>query len=101
MEIVNKQALDKVVQEIKAGEQKEYKFLGHYRRTIKGGRLFAYDIETGVMAEVEVKKSDVVAANGVPGRDAVYVEKGKIYVEALNLKNAIRRLLNKKIIVVT
>jgi hypothetical protein len=69
--------------EIVIGEQKEKKHLGKYVPRIDGGKIFEYNPETGYL--VEVLRNEVSSKK-------IFTNKGCYYVEALNTKNAIKKL---------
>lgn len=74
------------VKEIVIGEQKEKKYLGKYFKQVRGGFIFEYDPVLHVVTKQEL----------VEGK--VFCKKDCFYVEALNLRNAIKRFEKGKLI---
>lgn len=68
--------------EIVIGEQKENKLLGSYSLKIDGGKIFEYNPETGFIQEIDKEELRT---------KKVHTNKNCYYVEALNVKNAIKR----------
>jgi hypothetical protein len=102
---------------VQAQAQKEYKKIGTIVRKIDGGRVYAIDCETMEVKEAEIRGGETYRINTERGPahplaqmlgisqslwthepEVIDVEPGKIYVEAINRKNAIRRLKKQKIL---
>jgi len=81
-----------VRQEQVAKQQKEYKLIGHQRK-IAGLTLYELDRKTNVIRPAAVTRTAIVKTDG----SAVYktrtdVRQGCFYIQALNAKNAERKL---------
>ena len=92
-----------IVAEIK--RNKEIRKLGTIRRKIKHGHIYQYDIEEKKITEVFFEKNDAYVAP-IPGTDSIdtpVTEKltakaNCLYVEAINLSNALRKLKKGKLL---
>ena len=71
------------------------KFLGRFVSKIDGGKLYQLHVESKQISLVDIEHSDVVGISG-KSKSKLTLEKGFIYVEALNTKNAIKRILKGK-----
>lgn len=78
-------------------EEKELKFLGTYRKKINGGKFYRYCKKENKMFQAEYKKEETYKI-GQPNQHKLVVKKDSIYIEALNIKNDIKRLRKGKII---
>ena len=85
----------KQVIEQKVKQQQEYKKLGTYIKQVDGGCIYAFNPKTGELKPAEYKTELVF---GQKPRKRLDVEPGWVYVEALNEKNAWKRLKKGKII---
>lgn len=75
--------------------EKHYKKLGDFTITIDGGKLFCYDKKKNEITEATYRTNDVfiVGENNNPKLD---VTPDCIYIEALNVVNAKKRLIKGK-----
>ena len=85
-------------QEAKAQAPKEQRFLGSEKR-VKGHILFEFNTKTGDLSPCQLTREVSVGLDGNP----VYLTKAYkradcVYVQALNEKNALKKLLKGKII---
>lgn len=69
--------------EVVIGEEKEIKMLGSYYPKVDGGKIFEYNPKDGIISEVN--KSEIQGKK-------VFTNKDCYYVEAINIKNAIKKL---------
>lgn len=107
---------DTVVSEIKIPINKTFRKIANLRPTINGGKIFAYQIETKILGHARVSDSvekdltgqgDLKTWMGFATFTDTETHKkmdlmpGCIYLEALNLKNAIKRLKAGKILFTT
>lgn len=98
-ELTKEHELNKVDKEIVASIQKkkEHKLIGQ-QRIVRGHILFKYNYETKELSsDIKYKKTDLVINDfNNPLKDAfsvkVEVEQGFMYIQALNRKNAIKKL---------
>lgn len=78
-------------------QQKEIKLIGRQRK-IRGLKLWEYNERTNELKEAVYKKQDVQITSLTPSSSALHlsnkvqVNEGCIYFQALNLKNAKRKL---------
>jgi len=72
-------------------QQQEYRKLGDYTPTIDGYTVFEYDKEAETILPASFRTSEVYVIGG-ENRPILDVKKGCTYVEALNVKNALKRL---------
>ena len=106
MEIVQNKANENIKRnEIEQVEQEkqEYKLLGKFLRT-RGLMLFCYNSETGELSKANVVERKIVKTKILDGKlevmdqsiqEVAAIDPGKIvYFEALNVKTAVKRLLN-------
>ena len=82
---------DTLVQEIKIPY--EYKLVDKFVPKIDGGKIFRYDLITGKVSLVDFRKNEDYVLGG-ENRPQLDMEKNSLYVEAINLKNAIRKFKN-------
>ena len=107
MKIINNESLTvpvEIIQEVK--KNVEYKLLGKYRRKIDGGTIFSVNMETGAITEAKYRTNETLKLEHwkntkQPTQKNIDVEKGMIYVEALNKKTVLDRLKKGKIILST
>lgn len=69
----------------------EHKNLGTFRRKIKNGIVYEFNLDTEEYGEAKYEPSDTVSADGTPENGRMIVVPNCIYVEAINLENAIRK----------
>ena len=86
--------------EVKAEQEKKYQKLGSYRPMIDGGKIFEYNISTGELIEAIYEETDIITL-GMSGKRKLLTKKGCLYVEALNKKNAIKRMKRGTVILTT
>ena len=72
-------------------QQQEYRKLGDYTPTVDGYTVFEYDKDDKTILPASFRTNDVYVIGGV-NRPILDVKKGCTYVEALNVKNALKRL---------
>ena len=96
-EMTEIKSADKLVIEEKARQTKEFKKIGSYCPRIDGGSIYEYDIHSGRLGPAEYKKTDIFVVGG-SNRQKLIVKKDCVYLEALNVKNAFKRLKAGKII---
>jgi hypothetical protein len=71
---------------------KEYRMDGRIRRR-PGHTLFSYNVKTGEWKVADTEKKAVVKTDGsVMYRTQVKREDGCVYIQALNLKNAMKKM---------
>ena len=78
-------------------QQQEYRKLGEYTPKIDGYNIFEYDKEAKTILPASFRTNETYAI-GEENRPILDVKKGCAYVEALNIKNAIKRLKRGEII---
>lgn len=78
-------------------QQQEYRKLGDYTPRIDGYTIFEYDKEAKKIAPASFRTNDTFII-GQENRPILDVKKGCVYVEALNIKNALKRLRRGDII---
>lgn len=78
-------------------KKQEFSLLRKYRMTIDGGKIFRYCLATGHLFHAEYKKNDTFVINGTNNKELVIVP-GSLYVEALNYRNAMKRVQKGKVI---
>lgn len=82
---------------VKKKQQQEYRKLGDYTPKIDGYTIFEYDKEAKTILPASFRTYDVYVIGGA-NRPILDVKKGCVYVEALNKKNALKRLKRGDII---
>jgi hypothetical protein len=82
---------------VNKNQEKRYSLIGSYKPRIDGGYVFRYCIETKTIQKAEYKTSDTIKLDGKPSKTLI-VKKNSIYVEALNEKNAMKRIKKGNII---
>lgn len=71
----------------------EYHYVGSMRRT-KGHILFAYNTKTKEWSRADIKREVAVGIDGKPiFKTSVSVHEDIIYIQALNISNAKKKLL--------
>ena len=91
-------SISSVVEEIKSNQEKfkQTNYLGSFRLA-KGLKLFAYNIHRESLEEVSISESDTLdLLNPLSSSKKVSVELDTVYVEALNKKNAVKKIYAKK-----
>lgn len=76
---------------LKKNERLEYKKIASHRRTIDGSTIFQYEISSRVLSRAELIDCKTFDLNG-SNNPRLHTRKGCVYVEAINEKNAIKRL---------
>jgi hypothetical protein len=80
--------------------QIERKQLSEYRKEIDGGTIFEIDRKTGEVSKARFRadesKEISLAASFEPVKEKLDTQAGKIYVEALNARNALKRAMKGK-----
>jgi hypothetical protein len=79
-------------------KKKEISKFGTYRKKIKNGKIFCIDKKTEQVKEAMYEKSNIASFKLGSRKSKLVIEKGKIYVEALNAKNAIKKIKQGKIV---
>lgn len=79
-------------------KNKEYKLLGDFLPSIDGGKLYEFNMTTHILSEVEVIKTDTLDLATGNATRKIHTNKNCVYLEALNLQNARKRLLKGKIL---
>lgn len=88
----------RLYKEIKKQAPKEQRFLGSERRN-KGHILFEFNLKTGDLNPAQISKEVSVDLEGNPCyKTKVFKHSDCVYVQALNEKNALKRLLRGDII---
>lgn len=78
--------------EMQQKKKQEFRFVGSTKR-VRGHTLFSYNTETLELKKADMVYSDSVDMRGIPLHNArVVIEKNCIYLQALNIKNAIKHL---------
>lgn len=80
-----------VVSQIEKQEEQNKGLIGSWRITIDGGTVFEYDSGNNTIAPCDWEYDEVLVLGEKP-RKKVIVKENCIYVEALNVKNAVRRM---------
>jgi len=89
-----------IVESIK--ENEEYKYLGSYRMKIDGGKVFRYDIANNKLTPAEYELIDTLDLNKkTTAKHKLSIKPDSVYIEALNLKNAFKRLMKRKIMFIS
>jgi len=91
------EVLNEVETVIKKKSEQEFKKLGSYRPTIDGYKIWEYDMADQILREAEFKESDIYIIGG-DNTPKLYTKPGCIYIEALNIDNAVKRLKKGKFI---
>lgn len=92
MRIAELEFQNKIEVSVNQKQQKEYKLIGSYVPKIDGYRIFEYNFETKVLRPAQFRMSDTYILGGV-NKKILDANKGCVYIEALNEKNALKRLL--------
>lgn len=93
---LNRQDSERIEKQQK--KQQEYKLIGK-RRRIPGLNLFSYNTVTKELKLAPVEKNVTLGLNGSPDyKTNIKIEKDCIYLQALNIDNARRKLMKKGII---
>lgn len=87
---------DKDVDELRMEQvqkkKNEFHLIGQERR-IKGHTLFCFNVATKKIKVAPIKQDIMMGLDGVIYKNSVTIEKDCIYVQALNEKNARKRLV--------
>jgi len=89
---------DQVVAEIKLPITTSYQKVGEIQPTIDGGSIYIFDPKTGILGKAKINEPDAAPIAG-QAKKRLDLQPGCHYVEALNLKNAKKRLLAGKIFI--
>jgi hypothetical protein len=83
--------LSEIEMAVQKKQQQEYKKLGQHRPTIDGYKIFEFDKVSGIISPATFRENTayIVGGDNLPALD---IKKGRIYIEALNEKNAVKRL---------
>lgn len=92
-ELKNKEPLEI---EVKNQKEVEHKFIGRYRFTIDGGKVFEMVKATEEIREAAYEDPKVFELGGPKLRPKLIVNPGCVYVEALNKRSAYNRILKGK-----
>lgn len=84
----------------KQEQQKKLVLLEKFYPKVKDGSVFRYDKETGAIEKAKFEEFETYKI-GVSNETQLVIVPNSIYVEALNVKNAKRRVLKQKVILVT
>lgn len=87
---------EKIVQEIVIPKKTKYVKLGSFRPKINGGRIYIYNPEKKILGRALVTTTDEVAigeGNKGISNKRIDIVPGCAYIEAINLKNAKKKLL--------
>ena len=88
----------RLVNEIRTQAAKEQRFLGSEKRN-KGHILFEFNLKTGDLQPAQLSKEVSVDIEGAPVyKTKIFKNTDCVYVQALNEKNALKRLLRGDII---
>lgn len=101
MEKILIEDVDALVIEEKVKEQKELKLIGKYMPRIDGGKIFEYNFGSNIIQEVKLEESSVYDPTVKSGKKKLNTQSKCAYVEALNMKSAIKRLMTGKIIYIS
>ena len=85
-----------VVNEVVAPKKYDVRHIGSVQRRIDGGKIFVFSFETGSLKEAEFEQPKEFNVSGA-NNPKLMLLKNCAYVEALNLKNAKKRLYSGKI----
>ena len=90
-ELENKVAIEKHEVE---NDQKEIKWIGQIKKPHNGMTMFRYKIEDGSIQEAEIVRSVSFDAETSSSKTEakLQVEKGCLYIYAINKKNALRKI---------
>lgn len=98
--IIDQLSAEQIEMNAEIKKQQEWKLLGDYTPKIDGGTIFEYNRETREFKPAQFRTSDLFVI-GSANRPKLYTKKGMIYVEALNISNAAKRLRRGDIILKT
>lgn len=79
-------------------QRKGIKRIGVITPKIDGGKIFIYDPSRKLLGHAKITYPDEVDINGKTSSPRIDIQPGCVYLEALNIKNAERRLLKGKIL---
>lgn len=85
-------SLDLQHKEARVNEERNIEKIGSFKKRIKDGHIFFYDIDTKELGVVEEKEYEVfdIARNN---KKRATLTGNRVYVEALNARNAMRKFL--------
>lgn len=98
MKELNVETAKKIEINVKKQQEQEYKHIGRYKPQIDGYKIFKFNKETREISLATYREDDTFVLGGA-NKKKLDLEKGHVYVEAINMKNAIKRLINGKIII--
>lgn len=89
--------------ESESEQRKEYTKIGTYKTRIDGGTIFEYCLASGELktAECSYPNEIVLGSMGANAKRRINTRVKCLYVEALNKKNAIKRLKRGEILLAT
>lgn len=91
MRILDVNLANEIEISIQKRQQQEYKLIASHVPKIDGYKVFQYNKETREFSVAKFRQNEtfVLGGNNNPKLD---IEKGCVYIEALNEKNALKRL---------
>lgn len=92
MVIEDKKVISDIEIQVQKKQQVEYKLLGKHKPTIDGYNIFEYNLQTRELKKATFIESDIYYIDR-PNVKKLVVNKDCLYIEALNLNNAIKRLV--------
>lgn len=87
-----------IVNEIKVNKQQEYTLLKTIRQKIDGGFIWEYDAENDTLTKAKYEYSTILDLNKGPVCKKIITSPNMVYINALNKKNAIKKLLKHNIV---
>jgi hypothetical protein len=91
---------NEVVQEIKIPEARQTVYLDTIRRKIKGGKIFVYEPKSRILGVAKIDAAENYKV-GESNRGKIMLMGGCAYIEALNIKNAKRKLQSGNVLFYT
>lgn len=91
MKILDESVAQDIEIVVQQKQQQEYKKVGEHQLSIDGGTIFQYNRITRQFTKAKFRESDTYVFGG-DNRKKIDIEKDCIYIEALNEKNALKRL---------
>ena len=101
MEKVLIEDIDALVIEEKVKDQKELKLIGKYFPMIDGGKIYEYNFGSNIIQEAKTEENTIFDPTIKAGKKKLHTQSKCAYVEALNLKSAIKRFMAGKIIYIS